>query len=213
MNILNATKRSKADKLATIRNNGMVPGVVYGARVENTMISVSSVDFLKIFKNVGETGTIGLEIKGENKSLITKIDVLVHDLQVDPIKGFPIHIDFLAIDINKPVEVAIQLEFTGIAKAEKDGLGTLVKVLHEVTVIALPKDLPHTLQVDVTKINTLEDKITVGDINIPKNVKIITDNDEIVALVREVKEEKEEVPVDLSSIEVEKKGKIEKIEE
>lgn len=206
MNTLTATKRSKTEKLSTIRTNGMVPAVVYGAQVENTLVSVLSTDFVKVFKLAGETSTIVLDITSTaGKS--TKVDVLIHEVQVDPIKGFPIHVDFLAVDMNKPVEVAIPLEFIGLAKAEKDGLGTLVKVLHEVEIEALPKDLPHNIQVDVTVITTLEDVIHVRDIKLPKGVTLVTDEDEVVALVAAAKEEKEETPVDLSAIEVEKKGK------
>ena len=216
MNILTATKRSKTDKLALIRNNGMIPAVVYGAQVENQPISVLSTDFLKILKIAGESSTIVLDIASASEKALAegkvgaskKVDVLIHEVQVDPVKGNPIHIDFLAIDMNKPVEVTIPLEFIGLAKAEKDGLGTLVKVLHEVDIEALPKDLPHNIQVDVTDIATLEDKIHVRDIKLPKGVTLITEGDEVVALVAIVKEEVEEVaPVDLSAIPVEKKGK------
>jgi large subunit ribosomal protein L25 len=209
MNTLTAIKRSKADKLITIRNNGMVPAVVYGARVENTLISVPSILFTKILKVAGESSTIVLEIAGDKETdKPTKVDVLIHDLQVDPIKGFPVHIDFLAIDMNKPIEVSIPLEFVGLAKAEKDGLGTLVKALHEIEIEALPKDLPHSISVDVTGLATLEDQIHAKDIVLPKGVTLITDGEEVVALVSIVKEEVEETaPVDLSAIEVEKKGK------
>ena len=208
MNTLTATKRSKTDKLAFIRSKGMIPAVIYGAQVENTQVSVLSTDFVKILKIAGETSTIVLDIAGATeKDKSTKVDVLIHEVQVDPVKGFPIHIDFLAIDMNKPVEVTIPLEFIGLAKAEKDGLGTLVKVLHEVDIEALPKDLPHNIEVDVSGLATLEDKIHVKDIKLPKGVTLITDGEEVVALVAAVKEEVEEVPVDLSSIEVEKKGK------
>lgn len=209
MNTLTATKRSKTEKLSTIRNNGMVPAVVYGAQVENQPISVLSTDFVKILKIAGETSTIVLDIAPANeKEKATKIDVLIHEVQVDPVKGFPIHVDFLAVDMNKPVEVAIPLTFVGIAKAEKDGLGTLVKVLHEIEIEALPKDLPHDIEVDVTVIGTLEDLIHVKDIKLPKGVTLITDGEEVVALVAAAKEEKEEeAVVDLSAIEVEKKGK------
>jgi large subunit ribosomal protein L25 len=187
----------------------MIPAVVYGAQVENTLVSVLSSAFTKILKAAGETSTIVLEIAGTGeKSKTTKVDVLIHEVQVDPVKGFPIHIDFLAVDMNKPVEVAIPLEFIGLAKAEKDGLGTLVKVLHEIEIEALPKDLPHNIEVDVTGIATLEDQIHVKDIKLPKGVTLITDEDEVVALVAAAREEKvEEVAVDLSAIEVEKKGK------
>lgn len=208
MNTLTATKRSKTDKLALIRSNGMIPAVVYGAQVENTLISVLSSAFVKILKNAGETSTIVLEIAGENeKEKTKKVDVLIHEIQFDPVKGNPRHIDFLAVDVNKPIEVSIPLVFIGLAKAEKDGLGTLVKVLHEIDIEALPKDLPHEIEVDVSVISTLEDQIRVKDIKISKGITIKTDSDEVVALVAAVKEEKEEAPVDLSAIEVDKKGK------
>ncbi len=200
---LTANKRSKADKLEAIRIKGMIPAVVYGARVENTSISVPSVSFEKTLKAAGESSTIVLELEGK------KIDVLIHDVQVDPIKGHPIHIDFLAVDMNKPVEVQVPLEFTGVSQAEKDGLGSLMKVLHEVEIKALPKDLPHSIIVDISSLVTLSDQIHVRDLVVAKEITIITDGDEVVALVAPAKAEKveEEAPVDLSSIEVEKKGK------
>lgn len=203
MQTLTATKRSKADKLESIRSNGMIPAVVYGARVENTSISVSSIDFIKAFKEAGESSTIALDLEGK------KIDVLIHDVHVDPVKGFPIHADFLAIDMNKPVEVQVPLEFTGVAPAEKSGLGSLMKVIHEVHIEALPKDLPHNIIVDISSLETLQHQIHVKDIVLPKGVTMITDGAEVVALVAPAKAEKveEEAPVDLSAIEVEKKGK------
>ncbi len=209
MQTLTATKRSKADHLGSVRSNGMIPAVVYGARVENTSISVSSIDFIKAFKEAGESSTIMLDIEGK------KIDVLIHDLQVDPVKGFPIHVDFLAIDMNKPVEVQVPLEFTGVSQAEKDGLGSLMKVLHEVHIEALPKNLPHTISVDISSLVTLQDQIHVKDITLPEGVTMKTEGGEVVALVAPAKAEKvdEEAPVDLSLIEVEKRGKQESTED
>ncbi len=217
MNTLTATKRSKKDLLGVIRNNGMIPAVVYGARVENTLISVPAVDFEKILKVAGESSTIVLELKSEEtkkESTETKvgaskkIDVLIHEIQVDPVKGFPIHVDFLAVDMNKPVEVTIPIEFLGIAPAEKNSLGILVKVMHEVEIKALPKDLTHNLSVDLSVLENLDDQIHIKDIKLPKGVEMITDINEVVALISAIKEEVvEETVVDLSSIEVEKKGK------
>ena len=203
MQTLTATKRSKAEPLASIRNNGMVPAVVYGALVENTSISVVSTNFTKVFKAAGESNTIVLDIEGK------KIDVLIHDVQVDPVKGFPIHVDFLAIDMSKPVEVTIPLVFSGVAPAEKSGLGSLVKVLHEIEIEALPKNLPHEIMVDVSTLLDLSTQIHASDIVLPAGVTLITSADEVVALVAAAREEKEEesAPIDLSAIEVEKRGK------
>ncbi|MFA7191728.1 MAG: 50S ribosomal protein L25 [Candidatus Paceibacterota bacterium] len=201
MKTLNATKRSKAEKLAIVRSNGMVPAVVYGAKVDNTSISVPSIDFIKVWKAAGESSTIVLSLEGKN------IDVLIHEVQVDPIKGFPKHVDFLAVDMNKPVEVSVPLEFVGVAPAEKTGLGSLVKVIHEVEISALPKDIPAHITVDISTLETLENQIHVSDLVLPAGVTMISDAEEVVALVAAAKEEVESAPVDLSSIEVEKKGK------
>lgn len=199
---ITATKRSKTDSLAEIRKNGRVPAVVYGASVENTPISVPSSDFVKVFKEAGESSAIMLDVGGK------KIDVLIHEVQADPIRGFPVHVDFLAIDVNKAIEVAVPLEFEGVSAAVKGGLGSLVKVLHEVEIMALPKELPHSLHVDISKLATLDDQIHVADIMLPVGVVMMTGADEVVALVAAAKEEKEEAaPADLSAIEVEKKGK------
>ncbi len=201
MQTLTGTMRSKTDKLSIIRSNGMIPAVVYGAHVKNTLISVLNIDFKKVFKESGISNSILLDIKSK------KIDVLIHDIQVDPVKGFPIHIDFLAIDINKPIEVIVPLEFIGIAPAEKNALGSLVKVLHEVNIKGLSKDLPHTIVVDISSLETLDNQIHVKDIVLPKGVSMITEDDEVVALVAIIKEEIEEAPIDISAIEVDKKDK------
>ncbi len=207
MKTLIATKRSKADKLGDVRSNGMVPAVVYGASVENTSISVSSIEFVKVFKEAGESSTIVIDIEGK------KVDVLIHDVQFDPVKSHPVHVDFLAVDMNKPVHVLVPLEFVGVAPAEKSGLGTLVKVLHEVEIEALPKDLPHNISVDISSLLTLENQIHAKDLVMPAGVTLLTEMDEVIALVAAAKEEKEEVvAVDLSAIEVEKKGKKEEEE-
>jgi len=208
MTTLTATKRSKTEKLADIRTNGMVPAIVYGAQVENTIISVSSIDFEKIFKVAGETGTIVLELEDEKTKAKKKVDVLIHEVQVDPVKGFTKHIDFLAIDMKKLIEVKVPIEFIGIAPAEKDGLGSLVKVLHELEIKALPKDIPHSIEVDLATLVVLDSQIHVKDISLPKDVEMITEKDEAVALITAIKEViEEEEAVDLSEIEVEKKGK------
>jgi large subunit ribosomal protein L25 len=209
-NILTANLRNSEDKLDDLRKNGILPAVVYGSKVKNTLISISSIDFIKILKIAGETSTVLLEIKG-NEALsepVKKVDVLIHEIQYDPIKGTPVHVDFLAIDINRPVEVTVPLEYIGIAPAEKNGLGILVKVLYEIIVEALPKDLPQSIKVDLSTLENLDDQIHVENIIVANSIKILTDADEVVALISPMREEKiEETVVDLSSIEVEKKGK------
>ena len=202
MNTLTAIKRSKADLLATVRSNGMVPAVVYGAGIENTIVSVPAADFKKVFAQVGESEVVDLIVDGHTYS------VLVQDVHRDPIRGHAIHVDFLAIDMKKKITVMVPVEFEGVSPAVKAGTGSLVKIVHEIEIEALPKDLPHALHVSIESLVTNQDKIHVSDITVPAGVVILTGADEVVALVAQLVEEKEEsAPVDIANIEVEKKGK------
>lgn len=197
---LNAQKRSKTEDVAQIRKNGMVPAVVYGAGVENTPVSVPAVDFKKIYKEAGETTAISLNVDGK------EIPALIHDMQLDPIRGFAIHVDFLAVDLKKSIHAHVPVEFTGVSEAVKAG-GVLVKVLHEIEVAALPADMPHTLIADISKLATLDDNVYVSDIALPSGVTLVTGAEEVVAAVTAAHEEVESAPLDLSAIEVEQKGK------
>ncbi len=199
---LAATKRTN-EKPEALRAADQIPAVYYGNNKETVSIAIPAREFMKVWKEAGETTTVSLDMGDE------KVTTLIHDMQLDPITNTPTHVDFLVIDMKKEIEVAVPIEFTGLAEAEKGGLGTLVKVLHEVQVRALPNDLPHGFEIDVTPLATLDMQIHVKDIALPKGVTMVTDGEEVVALVAAYKEEKEETaaPIDLDSIEVEQKGK------
>jgi large subunit ribosomal protein L25 len=204
MFVIKAKKRNEGIDLDALRKAGEIPAVFYGANKTATSISVSIVDFKKIWREAGESSTVKISL-GDNN-----IDALIHEVQVHPVTEEPIHVDFLVVDMNKKIKVNVPLEFIGISNAVKNGLGNLVKVLHEVEVEALPKDLPHNLPVDISKLETVESQIFVSDIKLPSGVVVITNGHDVVASIVLQVEEKEEVvaaPVDLSAIEVEKKGK------
>ena len=198
---LKTTNRGAGESLDKLRKEGKIPAVYYGYNKHATSVTVPMKDFQKTFKDAGESTSIVLETEDG------KIDALIHEIQLDPVKNTPIHVDFLIIDANKEVEVEVPLEFTGESPAVKNGLGNLVKVLHDVKIMALPKNLPHSLEVDISNLNTLEDNVLVSNIKAPSGVTIITPSEEVVAAIVAHKEEVEQAPVDLDSIEVEKKGK------
>jgi len=203
MLVIKAKKRNGSVNLNTLRKTGEIPAVFYGAGKTSTSISLSIIEFKKIWREAGESSTVKISLDDNN------IDALIHEVQVHPVTEEPIHVDFLVIDINKKIRVKVPLEFIGISNAVKNGLGNLVKVLYEVEVEALPKDLPHNLEVDISKLETVEDQIFVSDIKLPTGVTIIANEHEVVVSIVLQVEEKEEVApsIDLSAIEVEKKGK------
>jgi large subunit ribosomal protein L25 len=201
---IKAKKRNDSTKLGLLRAGGEIPAVFYGAGKDTTPISISTIEFKKIWRDAGESSTVKIGVGTVN------IDALIHEVQVDPVTDEPIHVDFLAIDMKKKIRVDVPLVFEGISNAVKSGIGNLVKVLYEIKIEALPSDLPHNLVVDISKLETLKDQVFVSDIKLPAGVAVIDNLTDVVVSVVEQVEEKEEVivaPVDLSAIEVEKKGK------
>ncbi|MCX6752813.1 MAG: 50S ribosomal protein L25 [Candidatus Nomurabacteria bacterium] len=194
------TRDPKAD-LSALRKGGEIPAVFYGMGKETTPISISTVEFKKIWHKAGESSTVKIEADGG------AVDTLIHEVQVHPVTDEPIHVDFLVVDMNKKITVSVPVEFIGVSAAVKGGLGSLVKVMHEVEVEALPKDLPHNLEVDISTLVTVDDVVLVSAITVSTGVTMITSSEEVVASIAVAKEEVESAPVDLSAIEVEKKGK------
>lgn len=186
-----------------VRKAGMIPAVFYGKKEASTPISISKIDFMKVWKEAGESTVVTLETPDGSK------ESLIHEVDIDPISGTPRHADFYVFEKGHKVEVELPIEFDGISPAVKDLGGTLVKVLHALKVEALPKDLPHNITIDISGLANFGDQILAQNISLPKGVELKANPEEVVATVSAPREEKEEeaAPVDLSSIEVEKKGK------
>ena len=199
---LKVEKRDPKASLSDIRKAGKMPAVFYGKKEESTPIMLSYAVFEKTLKDAGESTIVHLEGEGVD------VDVLIHDVDLHPVTDKPRHADFYAIEKGKKLEIEVPLEFIGVSPAVKTLGGVLVKVMHEIKIEALPKDLPQKLEVDISTLNTFEDVIVAKNIKLPSGVELKIKEDEVVASVYEPKEEVAEAPViDLSSIEVEKKGK------
>jgi len=206
---IKATKRDITSDNDTLRLDGQVPAVFYGRKEKSTPIAVSEVDLLKIYNEAGESSIISLNDGTEEH------DALIQDIQWDAVTGKPLHVDIYVIEKGKKIEVDVPLVFVGESPAVIDG-GVLVKVMHELPIEAMPKDLPSEIEVDISSLVDYEAQIKAEDLKLPEGVELKVDGEEVVALVQEPKEEEEE-PVDeqpdLDSIEVEKKGKEEDEEE
>lgn len=194
-------------KLESFRKKGKLPAVLYGPKEKAQSLFISLKDFKKIWQEAGESTVIQLNIGSVKK------EVLIQDIALDPVKAEPIHVDFYAVLMDKPIEADIPLVFEGVSSAVKNLGGILVKVMHEVKVEALPKNLPHELVVDVSKLANFEDKIFAKDIVLSKSVRLITNSEEVVALVEAPKEEAPAPEEKIAFEEIEVVGEKEKEEE
>ncbi|MEI6863815.1 MAG: 50S ribosomal protein L25 [Candidatus Adlerbacteria bacterium] len=193
---LTIEKRDITKKAKALREAGVLPAVVYGRSEESTPISINRKDFEKLFKTAGSSTVITLTGVGEDK------DALIHDVSFHAVSGAPLHADFYAIEKGQTVTVSVPFEFDGVSPAVKELGGILVKVMHELEMEVLPKDLPSSIRVDISKLTDLDSQIKIKDLDIPKSAVISVDVEEVVAMVDTAKEETEEsAPMDLSAIE------------
>jgi large subunit ribosomal protein L25 len=200
---LKAAIRDTKTNTQALRKAGHIPAVFYGKKEASTPITLKQTEFVKVWKEAGESSVVTLDTPTGTK------DSLIHEVELDPVTGIPTHADFYVFEAGHKVEVSLPIEFAGVSPAVKDLGGTLVKVLHELAVEAMPKDLPHNITIDISTLAAFGDQVLAKDIPLPKGVELKLNPEEVVALVAAPREEKEEeaAPIDLSAIEVEKKGK------
>ncbi|MGG5254543.1 50S ribosomal protein L25/general stress protein Ctc [Neobacillus sp. SM06] len=175
-------KDFKKSALKSIRRNGNIPAVVYGAKIGNKPVYVSSADLTKTIRAVGRNGVFSLNVGNSTH------DVVLTDYQED-IKKEIIHVDFLAVDKSSKINVNVRLVLVGEAAGVKDG-GVLQQPLHEVSITATPDQIPQQIEVDVTPLQVGE-TITIADIKIGSSYSIHHDDDEVIASILPPKQEEE----------------------
>jgi large subunit ribosomal protein L25 len=196
MHVKTAPRAAKETK-----REGFIPAVYYGSHSKSVSIFVDAKEFGKVLASEGSSSSVTLVTEHGNET------AMIQDVQVHPVKGHAIHADFFVLEKGQKVHVKTPIEFTGESAAVKAG-GVLVKVLQELSVEGDPSIIPHEFIVDLSALVNSKSVIHVSDIALPKGVELyhITGSD-VIASISAAEELGEIAQVDLSAIEVEKKGK------
>ena len=205
-----AQKREIMGKaVKTLRDGGFIPAELYGREFENIHLSVPEKDFNKIFNEAGESTIVSLAVGEE------KIPVLINDIFTDPLSNKISHIDFYRVRMDEKTEVSVPFEFVGEAQAVKEKKGILIKAMHELEIRALPADLPHNIEIDVSGLAEIGETIHVKDIKPIKGVEFLAEPEAVIVTVTEIVEEVvEEKPASVEEVKVEgEEKKAEKEEE
>jgi large subunit ribosomal protein L25 len=181
---LNLDERTAEGKQVTkLRNDGFVPSVVYGGKAAPMSTQSHAVETLKAVRAAGKHSPVHLTIDGKKKLAIIKA------IDFDPVKHTLRHVAFHTIKQNEKIvtEVPIVLVGEGESAAEKAGL-IVLQAIEKMEIRALPADLPEALEISIVDLATDEDKLTIGDIKLPKGVEfadVDQDTDLVVANVYE----------------------------
>lgn len=157
--VLNSTKRTGEWRLKDLRANKQIPAVVYGRKTSPISVSVDYSEFLKTFRVAWETHIIKLAIDGKNQ------DVLVYDVQYNPVSWDFQHIDFITVSAKEKLTVNIPLKLVWNSPAVRDGW-IVDHLVDEIEVKCLPADLVDHFEFDITVLAEIWDAAHLSDLNL-----------------------------------------------
>src|SRR5581483_581816 len=157
-----------------LRANGRVPATIYGRQTKPQNLEVNSKEISDLLHHtVSENLLVDLSIENDAKA---KRLALVQEIQHHPVDGKVLHVDFHEVAENEKVTVQVPVETIGEAAGVKTGGGVLEHVLFKLKVRCLPKDLPETINIDVTALE-IGKAVHIGEITPPAGVEILGNKD------------------------------------
>jgi large subunit ribosomal protein L25 len=153
-------------KLAGLRKDGIIPSVIYG---EGEPVLAQSVynETAKALLVAGYHSTIDIDLDGKKKMVIVK------DVNLDPVSRKILNVEFQAVSANSAVEATAPIKIENFEKSDANKAHlALLQVMEEIEVKAKPGDLPEEIVLDASKMATVEDKLVIADIVLPKGVEL-----------------------------------------
>jgi len=187
--MLQAKNRQKAGSAESrrIRRSGRIPAVLYGRKGTAVSIDLDASEFVKGTKGISESTIVKIDVEGKS------YDAFVKNTQRNIIDGNILHIDFYEVESGVVLRAKVSLVLNGNPIGVRDG-GMLETPLHEIEVECLPKDLPERIEIDISGLK-INQSLHVRDIPLAAGVKLISNPDQVVALVKFAKAEAVAAPV------------------
>ncbi len=169
-----------------MRREKLVPGIVYSKGEETKHVQVDQIDFVKVFRIVGTSSLMELEVDGE------VIPVIVKSVQRNPVKGEVIHIDFQKLDMKQKIKITVPVYLLH-RDAIKLQPSVLMQMLDTIEIECLPGDIPESVGIDVSGMD-FETPLYVKDLEImgEDSVEVLTDPESIICTLNEPTMEEEE---------------------
>jgi large subunit ribosomal protein L25 len=172
-----------------MRKEGRLPAVVFGHGLDSASVSLDTHDFEQLRKHVGQNALIDLSVDGSKTT-----PVLVQHVQIHPVNRRPLHVDLFAVRMTEELIVDVPLIATGESSAVTQLGGTLLHPTEHLRVKALPDHLPQSISYVIDTLTDFDSVVKVSDLEIPDDVTLLTDLDEVIATVQRPRIEVEEVP-------------------
>ncbi|MFL2803748.1 MAG: 50S ribosomal protein L25 [Dehalococcoidia bacterium] len=165
-------------KVSNLRKNGLIPVHLYGSEVDSISLQCESLVLNKIVLQAGTNIPINVSIDGTEDQVC-----FVREVQYHPVKDQIIHVDFMSVNISKPVRARVPVRIEGTSPAVRTMGGTLLQPLESVTVAGLPLEIPGYLSMAAELLVDFETNLYVRDLEIPDGIEIINNESEMLASV------------------------------
>jgi len=172
-----------------MRKEGRLPAVVFGHGLESASVSLNTHDFEQLRRRAGQNALIDLSVDGSKTT-----PVLVQHVQIHPVSRRPLHVDLFAVRMTEELTVDVPLIPTGESEAVTQLGGTLLHPTEQLRVKALPDHLPQSISYSIESLVDFDSAVKVSDLEIPDDVTLLSDPDEVIATVQRPRIEVEEVP-------------------
>ncbi len=166
INLTLGVREQQGKKVARLRREGYVPGVVYGHGFDPILVQSEYGTMEKVVRDAGKHTPVHLTIDSKKKI------ALIKDIDRDPVRSRIRHVSFHAVKANDVVQAEVPIHLVGMGEsvAEKAGL-IVLQAIDTVEIKAKPADLPEALEISIAELATDDDKILLGDITLPAGVE------------------------------------------
>ncbi len=184
--VLKATKRDVIGKqVRALRRQGKLPAVLYGRNMPSTPITLNAREAAHVLARLPSSSLVTIELDGK------EYPALVREKQRDFIKNTLLHVDFLAVTMTERIRATVAIEMVGEAPAVKELGAILVTNLDQLEIECLPGNLPERITVDISGLTEVGSAVHVRDVVVPEKVDVLTDPDEVIAVITAAREEEE----------------------
>ena len=186
------TRTIKGKKVGALRRQGLIPANIYGRGLESLPVQIDIRAFRDALAEAGHSTVVDVHVFGAGGMEDGKSHpVLIEKVSTHPATGKVQHVDLRQVDLNRPVKASVALVLVGESLAVKNEGGVLMHSLDNLDVEALPRALPHEIEVDISVLTELDQSITVADLRLPAGVTVDTDPSTVIAQVIASKLEQE----------------------
>jgi large subunit ribosomal protein L25 len=186
----------RGKEVAKLRREGTLPGVLYGAGTDSTPVSIDAREFEVFRRHSGRHAVVDLHLDGGKPK-----PVLLQAIQEHPVTRKPLHVDFLAVNMEEERTVDVPIVIIGESEAVEKMGGVLLHLRDAVLVRAKPDDIPSGVELDVTPLVDFDHVLHASDLVVPAGATLVTDPSEAVARVQPPRVEEEPEPVEAEEAE------------